>query len=359
MQIFLQQLKKCTYKFILIRIEFDLCDLSMPLGRLLSDYERGQISGLATSGMSNRAIAKVIGRSASVVDNYIKDPENYGQNHAGGRPKSMTDRTERTFLRDLSINGRSINETRLSNGINASKTTCWRTASRCPTLKYQKMCRSPNLKPIHIQNRLVFAQNHMSWTDSWREVIFTDEKKFNLDGPDGFKFYWHDLRKEKQWFSKRVSGGGSLMVWAGVGYNGRTELVIIETKNNAKKYVEVLAKYLLPFTHRIIGDKWVLQQDNSSIHTSNLVKDWVNCHNVTLLDWPSLSPELNIIENVWSHLVRMVYSNGRQYNSTNELKIALFESWEQISQNYIQTLVDSMPNRVFDLILKGGHKINY
>ena len=48
-------------------------------------------------------------------------------------------------------------------------------------------------------------------------VIFTDEKKFNLDGPDGFKYYWHDLRPEPEWFSKRAFGGGSLMVWAGIG----------------------------------------------------------------------------------------------------------------------------------------------
>ena len=112
----------------------------------------------------------------------------------------MTDKSERRFLRDLSNNGRSINETRVSNGVSASKSSCWRATQRCPTLKFHKMCRSPSLKPIHIQNRLIWAQNHMSWTDQWQEVIFTDEKKFNLDGPDGFKYYWHDLRKERNGF---------------------------------------------------------------------------------------------------------------------------------------------------------------
>ena len=48
--------------------------------------------------------------------------------------------------------------------------------------------------------------------EKWETVVFSDEKKFNLDGPDGSQSYWDDLRKEKQLFSKRLFGGGSVMV---------------------------------------------------------------------------------------------------------------------------------------------------
>jgi len=50
--------------------------------------------------------------------------------------------------------------------------------------------------------------------------MLSDEKKLNLDGPDGFKFYWHDLWEEPKIFSKRQFGDGSVMIWAGVSSNG-------------------------------------------------------------------------------------------------------------------------------------------
>ena len=53
----------------------------------------------------------------------------------------------------------------------------------------------------------------MSWQEEWHQVLFSDEKKFNLDGPDGYQYYWHDLRKEKETPMSRNFGGGNVMVW--------------------------------------------------------------------------------------------------------------------------------------------------
>ena len=86
-----------------------------------------------------------------------------------------------------------------------------------PHLKHKKMLTGPCLTPKHKEERVKWAKDYSHWRTRWRRVIFSDEKKFNLDGPDGFAHYWHDLRKKPLYFSKRQQGGGSVTIWAAIG----------------------------------------------------------------------------------------------------------------------------------------------
>uniref|UniRef100_A0A1I7XQM1 Transposable element Tc3 transposase n=1 Tax=Heterorhabditis bacteriophora TaxID=37862 RepID=A0A1I7XQM1_HETBA len=61
----------------------------------------------------------------------------------------------------------------------------------------------------------------------WEKVIFSDEKKFNLDGPDSCHSYWRDLRKEPLHFSTRTFGGGSVMVWGAFSDMGLVDLAFV------------------------------------------------------------------------------------------------------------------------------------
>ncbi len=50
----------------------------------------------------------------------------------------------------------------------------------------------------------------------WRKTLFTVEKRFTLDGPDGISHLWRDKRLPLSIFSKRAQGGGRLTGWAGI-----------------------------------------------------------------------------------------------------------------------------------------------
>ena len=81
--------------------------------------------------------------------------------------------------------------------------------------------------------------------------------------------------------------------------------------------------------------------------------------NIKVMKWPSLSRDLNIIENLWAGLVRAVYENNRQFNNVNDLRCSIVREWNNIDQAVIQNLFNSMENRVFGVIRTNGRSTEY
>ncbi|GBN91791.1 Transposable element Tc3 transposase [Araneus ventricosus] len=169
--------------------------------------------------------------------------------------------------------------------------------------------------------------------------------------------YWHDLRKEPRSFFSRQSGGGSVMVWVAFSFSGQVGLDFLNDRQNSPKYIETLENHLMSFAENIGGRNWEYQYDNASIHTSNAMKYYLNSKNVTVLEWPPMSPDLNPIENVWDIMCRKVYENGGQFYSVNALRTAIESAWYNLEQEILQTLIMSMEKRVYDVILKNGKTI--
>ena len=190
-------------------------------------------------------------------------------------------------------------------------------------------------------------------------MVWSDEKKFNLDGPDGVKYYWHDLRKDPLYFSRRGHGGGSVMVWAAFTSTGRVRLAFVPKRMNSIQYQFVLRRSLLPFFRRNRRRNFVFMQDNAPIHVSRSTKAWLRRKNIPLLDWPANSPDLNPMENLWGILVRRIYSENKQYQSVGELKMAIVAAWQSVEQEVIDNLVLSMDNRIFQVINLNGGPIDY
>jgi transposase len=331
----------------------------MPKLPQLTDLEKGQILALADQNLSQTEISNKIGRSQSTVSKFLKDPQNYGKRKRSGRPRTLSLRTERQILRNVSNHNWSARTAKDKLNIPLTVRRVRQIISSSPNLKYEKRKSTPKLKKGHIENRLKWASEKIIWDRKWREVIFSDEKKFNLDGPDGNQFYWHDIRKEPEYYSKQAMGGGSVMVWGGFGYSGKTPLVVINGKQNSQNYIRQLELNLVPFGEEIGGEEWLFQQDNAAIHTAGIVKSWFEANHIRVIDWPAKSPDLNPIENLWGIMVRTVYRNGKQYENVSELKSAIKVCWEEIDDSVLKKLADSMTHRLIEVLKKKGGFIGY
>lgn len=159
------------------------------------------------------------------------------------------------------------------------------------------------------------------------------------------------------------------MVWGAISSLGGLELRFISTKMDGREYQEVLRHSLLPFLGRFRRLQLQFQQDNAGVHRSVRrrrqdpdfipMMEWFQQQSITVVDWPSRSPDLNPIENVWGIMVRRIYAENRQYQNVNELKQAILEAWNALSQELLVVLVESMQNRIFQVIQRSGGVTDY
>ena len=95
---------------------------------------------------------------------------------------------------------------------------------------------------------------------------------------------------------------------------------------------------------------YIFRQDNAAVHTAKIVKEYFLKENISTLQWPACSFDLNIIENCWVLLSRAVYTEGRQFSDINELKTCITTEWENLAQTKIKELYNSLPERMVKII---------
>lgn len=329
--------------------------------------EVAQAVALQDDGRQIRYIAEMLGHPRSTVSDAIqrfRQTGSYSRRPGQGRRRA-TNAVEDRFLRLQALRERTASAPALARrladvrGTFVSPDTV-RRRLREQNLTSRVPATGPLLDAVHRRQRLEFARDHSDWDiNDWQNVLFTDESRFTRYSPDGRQRVWRrpGERYSQCCFSPRVQfGGGGVMVWGGISLEARTDLVILQGGINADRYIrQCLEEHVVPYMP-FIGENFLLMHDNARPHIAQITRQYLNDVDVQVLDWPSRSPDLNPIEHMWDTLGRRVRQNYGEFQTLDALAQALTNEWQQIPEDAVAALIESMPERMRAVIqARGGN----
>lgn len=101
------------------------------------------------------------------------------------------------------------------------------------------------------------------------------------------------------------------------------------------------------------GNRWRIIQDKAPAHRANSVTEYLETNEIRKVPWPSYSPDLNAIENVWS-LMKFQISKLTLL-TIEDLEDALIQAWEDIPQETIQAFIDFIPKKIEVILENDGN----
>ncbi|GFW00804.1 transposable element Tcb2 transposase [Trichonephila clavipes] len=205
------------------------------------------------------------------------------------------------------------------------------------------------LTAIHCRLRLTWSREHALWTpQQWSCVMFSDESRFSLQSDSRRTLIWRasGTRYHQENTIERHRYGGSVwLVWGGIILGSRTDLHVQSVTMTGHIYRDVILEQHVRLFWGTMGAEFRFMDDNARPHRANIVDEYLQSEDITIMDWSLYSLDLNPIDHVWDMLGRRIAVRQPSPTCLPELRRALLDEWCNIPQDQINNLILSMPRR--------------
>ncbi|GFV23656.1 transposable element Tcb1 transposase [Trichonephila clavipes] len=231
---------------------------------------------------------------------------------------SRVGRNQTTVMRIYDLSARTIRRRLHQNGVSARR----------------ELLGLP-LTQNHIRLHHQWCDERRMWAAEWNEVVFTDESRICMHHHDGRIRDWRH-RGERMLNScvmyRHTGPATGIVVWGGIGYHYRTPLVLATAR---------------------------FQQDNAQPHVTRIVQRFFVNHQIELLPWSALFPDLSLIESMWPMVAQQLTQITFPVATPDQLWQRGDAACSAVPQKLIQSLFESMPRRVVVVISNNGGYSGY
>uniref|UniRef100_A0A8C7N1Z7 Transposase n=1 Tax=Oncorhynchus kisutch TaxID=8019 RepID=A0A8C7N1Z7_ONCKI len=275
-----------------------------------------------------------------------------------GRPSKLSAHTRRRLIRDAAkrpmITLDELQRSTAEVGDSVHRTTISRILHKSGL--YGRVARR---KPFLKEKKVSFKVCHKPPGRHTKHV--EDETKIELFGNNAKRYVWrksNTAHHPEHLIPTVKHGGGSIMVWACFSSAGTGKMVKIDGKMDGAKYRTILEENLMESAKDLrLGRRFVFQQDNDPKHKAKSTMEWFKNKHIQVLEWPSQSPDLNPIENLWKELKTAVHKCSP--SNLTELELFCKEEWEKISVSQCAKLIETYPKRLTAVIAAKGGATKY
>lgn len=353
---------------VLILFDSPLKSCNMGASKQLSDDLKTKIIQHYGLGEGYKKLSKRFQLSVSTVRNIVRKWKATGTvlvKPRSGRPSKIPERQRRRMVRMVKNNPQTTSKDLqgylAADGVAVHRSTIQRNLHK-ERLYGRVMRKKPFLHSRHKLSRLRYAKEHLDKPISfWNKILWTDETKIELFGHNKRRYAWRQKNtefEEKHLLPTVKFGGGSIMLWGCVASAGTGNLVKIEGRMDSTQYQQILENNVQESVTKLkLRRGWVFQQDNDPKHCSKSTRAFMQRNKYNVLEWPSQSPDLNIIENLWDDLKQAVHA--RNPSNITELQRFCQEEWAKIPSSRIQTLIGGYRKRLQAVIFAKGGSTKY
>lgn len=312
----------------------------------LSTFQKTKIIVLHEEGYKMISIAKKVGAHRNTVSKWIDRHYEFGLDglnriEGTGKTKNKPDNNEEDELKmmELLLGNKFITLRELECTLQKEhniKMSVYKIQQLLQSREYVygRPPKRMNLTEEVKLKRKTFAMKYLHF--KWTNVSFTDEASI-----------WRQLKTLKRWYNTQMGIDHDVMfkhsdklnVWCLINVDFK-KIYVFPDNMDANKYVSILNEKFIE-----TNNNRYLLCDNDPKHTSHKASLFLSKNKIRCIDFPSYSPDLNPIENIFSILKRNLQK--RKIEITKQtFHTIIIEEWNKIDQQIIINTINSMPQRL-------------